>query len=66
MLLKALDRKLLREMKRLKGQIVTIALVLAGGIACFISLRGTFPSRSSAPARWEFAACSGFLTTRMC
>jgi putative ABC transport system permease protein len=36
-----LDRKLLREAARMKVQIVTIALVLAGGIACFIGMRGT-------------------------
>ena len=29
-MLRALDRKLLREMRRLKGQVATIALVLAG------------------------------------
>src|ERR1041385_1550838 len=40
----ALDRKLLREVVQLKGQIATIALVLAGGITCFIALRGTFAS----------------------
>jgi putative ABC transport system permease protein len=40
----ALDRKLLREVVQLKGQIATIALVLAGGITCFIALRGTYAS----------------------
>jgi hypothetical protein len=40
----ALDRKLVREVSRLKGQIATIALVLAGGITCFIALRGTYRS----------------------
>jgi putative ABC transport system permease protein len=40
----ALRLKLVRGMSRLKGQIVTIALVLAGGIACFVSLRGTYLS----------------------
>jgi putative ABC transport system permease protein len=42
--LPALDRKLLREVARLKGQITTIALVLASGITCFIALRGTYGS----------------------
>jgi putative ABC transport system permease protein len=37
----AIDRKLLRECSNLKGQIASIALVLAGGIACFIGMRGT-------------------------
>jgi hypothetical protein len=40
----ALDRKLLREVARLKGQIATIALVLASGITCFLSMRGTYSS----------------------
>jgi putative ABC transport system permease protein len=55
----ALDRKLLRDVARLKGQIVTIALVLAGGITCFISLRGTYDSlenaRSAFYDRYRFA-----------
>ena len=42
--LPALDRKLLREVTHLKGQIATIALVLASGITCFIALRGTYSS----------------------
>jgi len=40
----ALDRKLLREIRGLKGQIATIALVLASGITCFICMRGTYTS----------------------
>jgi putative ABC transport system permease protein len=40
----ALDRKLFRELGRLKGQIITIAAVLASGIACFLSMRGTYDS----------------------
>src|SRR5512140_3423176 len=44
MLVSALDRKLLREVTRLKGQLFTIALVLAGGITTFIGLRGTYAS----------------------
>lgn len=40
----AIDRKLLREVNTLKGQITTIALVLASGITCFIALRGTSAS----------------------
>lgn len=44
MWLSALDTKLLRELSRLKGQIATIALVLAGGITCFIALGGTYRS----------------------
>ncbi|HSU42117.1 MAG TPA: hypothetical protein VLJ38_21200, partial [Polyangiaceae bacterium] len=44
MWLNALNRKLLRETATLKGQIATIAVVLASGIVCFIALRGTYAS----------------------
>jgi putative ABC transport system permease protein len=57
--LAALDRKLLREVSLLKGQIATIALVLASGITCFIALRGTYSSlewsRESYYDRYRFA-----------
>jgi len=46
--LSALDRKLLREARGMKGQIATIAIVLASGITCFIALRGTFSSLEEA------------------
>lgn len=59
MWLSALDRKLLREVKLLEGRIATIALVVAGGIACFICLRGTCDSLDWARAayydRYRFA-----------
>jgi putative ABC transport system permease protein len=48
MWLKALDKKLLRELSRLRGQIATIAIVLASGIVCFISMRGTYESLATA------------------
>ncbi len=44
MSLPALDRKLLREIARLKGQVATIAIVLASGVTCFIALRGNYES----------------------
>jgi len=44
MWISALNRKLLRETARLKGQIATIAIVLASGIVCFVSMRGTYAS----------------------
>jgi putative ABC transport system permease protein len=40
----ALHRKLLRDVSRLKGQVLTIALVLAGGIMSFVALRGAHAS----------------------
>jgi putative ABC transport system permease protein len=46
--IRALDRKLLREIRGLRGQIATIALVLASGITCFIALRGTYASLEEA------------------
>jgi len=39
-----LDRKLLRDLFRLKGQLLTIALVVACGIAAFVSLKGNWVS----------------------
>lgn len=40
----ALHRKFLRDLGGLKTQVLTIALVLAGGIASFVSLQGTYAS----------------------
>jgi putative ABC transport system permease protein len=40
----ALNRKFLRDVSRLKGQVLTIALVLAGGLTSFIALRGNHSS----------------------
>jgi len=48
MLISALNRKLLRNMASLKGQVATIAFVLAGGISCFIAMRGTYASLDAA------------------
>ncbi len=40
----ALNRKFLRDVSHLKAQVLTIALVLAGGITSFIALQGTYAS----------------------
>lgn len=57
--MRALNRKLLRELFRLKGQILTIALVIASGITSFIALRGTYSSLEASQAsyydRYRFA-----------
>ena len=37
-----LDRKLLRDLMRLKGQALTIALVVAVGVANYITLRSAW------------------------
>src|SRR3982750_4838902 len=59
MLLSTLNRKLLREVGRLRGQVLTIALVLASGITGFIGPRGTYSSREQARTayydRYRFA-----------
>ena len=38
----ALDRKLFREVARLRGQALTIAIVVASGVACYISLQSAW------------------------
>lgn len=43
-MVKALDRKLLRDLALLRGQIITIALVVACGISSFILMQSTFRS----------------------
>ena len=48
----ALHRKLFRDLDRLKGQVLTIALVVACGVASFVALRGTFASIEQARARF--------------
>ncbi|NUP12388.1 MAG: ABC transporter permease [Polyangiaceae bacterium] len=39
-----LDRKLIRDLLRLRGQVITIALVVAAGIAAFIAMKGNYAS----------------------
>ncbi|HEX2880376.1 MAG TPA: hypothetical protein VHO25_12665, partial [Polyangiaceae bacterium] len=57
--MRALHRKLLRDLYRLKGQVLTIALVVACGIGSYIALRGNYTSlqnaRSAFYARQRFA-----------
>ena len=40
----ALDRKLLRDLVRLRGQVVAIAAVIASGIAIFVASLATYHS----------------------
>ncbi len=55
----ALDRKLWRDLIRLKGQVLTIALVVAAGIAAYVTLRSTWASltqsRDTYYERYRFA-----------
>lgn len=47
-MLSSLNRKLLRDLNRLRGQVITIALVVACGIAAFVALQGNYASLRSA------------------
>src|SRR5690349_20692268 len=40
----ALDRKLSRDLLRMRGQVVAVALVVACGVAAFVAMRGTYSS----------------------
>lgn len=64
--LRALDRKLFRDLRRLRGQVVAIALVVASGVALMIMSLGTHASlRSTAEAyydRYQFADVFARLT----
>lgn len=42
--MKAIDRKLVRDLGRLKGQVITIGLVVACGIAAYVAIQGTYQS----------------------
>lgn len=42
--MKALTRKLLRDVGNMRGAVFTISLVVAAGIAAFVTLRGTYGS----------------------
>ena len=46
--MKALDRKLLRELGRLRGQLISIALVVAAGIMSAITMQNTYLSLAAA------------------
>lgn len=43
-MLRALDRKLLRDLWKIKGQVIAIALVIGAGVAMFVMYRSTFDS----------------------
>jgi putative ABC transport system permease protein len=51
-MISALHRKLLRDLLRLRGQVLTIALVFACGIASFVALHGNYASLEEARARF--------------
>jgi putative ABC transport system permease protein len=43
-MVRAIDRKLLRDLVRLRGQVLTIALVVACGIASYVAMQSAFES----------------------
>ncbi len=45
-----LERKLVRDIAALRGQVITIALVVAAGLAVFVASVSTFSSLQSASA----------------
>lgn len=59
MRLSALDRKLLRDLWHVRGQVVTVALIVASGIATYVTMRGAYESVERAQqqhyARYRFA-----------
>ena len=55
----ALDRKLLRDLWHMRGQAITVALIVASGIATYVTMRGAYESIERAQqkqyARYHFA-----------
>ena len=47
-----LDRKLLRDVAALRGQVITIALVVAAGVAVFVASTSTYASLLDASERF--------------
>ena len=48
----ALSRKLLRDLWRLRAQVVTIALVMACGVASLVSMRSAYDSLIESCEGW--------------
>jgi putative ABC transport system permease protein len=59
MRLSALDRKLLRDLWHMRGQVLTVGLIVASGIATYVTMRGTYGSMERAQqeyySRYRFA-----------
>src|SRR6202162_6207954 len=55
----ALNKKLLRDLWRMRGQLITVALVVACGIATYVTMRGSYESIANAQreyyAKYHFA-----------
>jgi putative ABC transport system permease protein len=59
MRISALDRKLIRDLWHMRGQLITVALIVASGIATYVTMRGAYESVQRAQqehyARYRFA-----------
>ena len=50
--MRALDRKLLRDLKRLWAQALAISLVVGGGVATLVMAVGSYRSLESYAGKW--------------
>lgn len=50
--MRALTRKLLRDTRNLGGQVITVALVVACGVAAFVSMSGTHRALGESVSTW--------------
>ena len=53
MRLSALDRKLFRDLWHMRGQVVTVALIVASGIATYVTMRGAYESVERAQQQFD-------------
>ena len=55
----SLDKKLLRDLRLMRGQLITVALVVACGVATYVTMRGSYESIAAAQqeyySRYRFA-----------
>src|SRR5690242_6591830 len=57
--LSTLNRKLIRDLWHMRGQVLTVGLIVASGIATYVTMRGTYESMERAQqeyySRYHFA-----------
>lgn len=58
--MKALDKKLIRDLSRWRGQIIAIALVFACGIASFVSMLSAYESLKFTQATYQTSRIDRF------
>lgn len=52
MRLSALDRKLVRDLWHMRGQVLTVGLIVASGIATYVTMRGSYESIANAQQQY--------------